>query len=804
MDGRAASPVQRLVLPVQGMTCASCVSHVEKALAAVPGVRSASVNLATESASVEAPAPDAAQLRGAVEEAGYEVPTEVTRLAIEGMSCASCVAHVEKALRQVPGVIQASVNLAAEAASVESISGAVHTADLIAAVDAAGYAARPAETQAAVVAHDHVTAVKRDAIVALVLAVPLVLPMLAGPFGIDLLLPAWLQFLLATPVQLWCGRRFYVAAFKAVRARTANMDVLVALGTSAAYGLSIYLWLQHGAHAHSYFEAGAVVVALVLLGRWLEARAKRAAAAAIRLLGELRPAQARVLRDGHEQTIALEFVRRGDIVVVLAGERIAVDGRIRAGATAVDESLLTGESLPVDKHEGDPVTGGALNNTGRIEVETLAVGAETVLAAIIRRVESAQATKAPIQRLVDQVAGVFVPVVLAIAGVTFIGWLLAGQSFDVSVIRAVGVLVIACPCALGLATPAAIIAGTGVAAQNGILIKDVEALEIARSVTIVAFDKTGTLTLGQPRVAAVETASGVSRDEALRLASLANGASTHPLASAIRAALPEQSAPTSGVIGTPRVHAGRGVSVQVDDSEIYFGNSRWMQELGVDGTFAGAAANLQTSGHSVSWLARKGAAGVEPLALIAFADPPRPGAREAIERLRAMGIDATMISGDNPGAAGAVARAVGLEHFEANVSPQDKADRVAQLKRRGRVAMVGDGINDAPALAAADLGIALGSGTDIAMHAAGVTLMRSEPGLVATAIEISRATVRKIRQNLFFAFVYNVVGIPLAAAGLLSPVLAGAAMALSSVSVVTNALLLRRYSPRAARTGSAR
>ena len=796
LGGTVALPEapQRFALPVQGMTCASCVAHVEKALAAVPGVRSVAVNLATESASIEAPALDASALRKAVADAGYEVPTESIRLSVDGMTCASCVAHVEKALRRVPGVIAADVNLAAESATVETIAGATRPAALVAAVAGAGYEAHlPQAATAAAPQRDRGDAIKRDAIVALVLALPLVAPMVMGLAGFDFTLPAWLQWALATPVQFWCARRFYVAAYKALHARTANMDVLVALGTTAAYGLSIFLWLEqgHGAH-HLYFEAAAVVVALVLLGRWLEARAKREASAAIRLLGQLRPTQARVLRAGAAQLVALDAVRPGDVVVVLPGERIAVDGRIRAGSTAVDESLLTGESLPVDKHAGDRVTGGALNNSGRIEVETTAVGAETVLAAIIRRVESAQAAKAPIQHLVDQVAAVFVPIVLGIALLTLAGWLVAGQPFDVAVIRAVGVLVIACPCALGLATPAAIIAGTGVAAQNGILIKDAEALEIARSVSIVAFDKTGTLTLGEPRVAAVETAPGFTRDDALALAAAVNGASTHPLAAAVRAAAPKG---VAHAVSDLKVSAGRGTSANIDAAEVFFGNARWMQELGLQGAFTETAERLQSEGNSVSWLARRRGATFEALALIAFADPPRPTARAAVERLAQMGIATTMISGDNAGAAAAVARAVGLQQWEANVTPQDKATRVAALKERGRVAMVGDGINDAPALAAADLGIALGSGTDIAMHAAGITLMRSDPQLVATAIEISRATVRKIRQNLFFAFVYNVVGIPLAAAGLLSPVFAGAAMALSSVSVVTNALLLRRYSP---------
>jgi Cu+-exporting ATPase len=786
----------RFVLPVQGMTCAACVAHVEKALAAVPGVRAASVNLANESASVSASAIDAGRLRTAVEQAGYEVPTERMQLNIEGMTCASCVAHVEKALRHVPGVVGATVNLAAETATVEAIAGTVHADDLVAAVEHAGYAAQLQKAVAPDARRpDAAASVKRDALLAVVLVAPLLVPMVFGLVGRDASLPVWLQWLLATPVQFWCGRRFYVATFKALRARTANMDVLVALGTTAAYGLSLYLWWVDGHGAHLYFEASAVVIALVLVGRWLEARAKRQASAAIRLLGELRPTQARVLRAGSEQLLPLEQVTRGDIVIVLPGERIAVDGRIHAGSTAVDESLLTGESLPLDKHPGERVTAGALNHGARIEVETTAVGAETVLAAIIRRVESAQAAKAPVQRLVDQIAAVFVPIVLGIALLTLLGWLLAGQSFDIATIRAVGVLVIACPCALGLATPTAIIAGTGVAAQNGILIKDAEALEVARSVTRVVFDKTGTLTLGEPRVATVETVPGIARDEALALAAAAGAASTHPLAVAVRAAAPEGAGATRAVARDPQVLPGRGVSARCGTDEIYFGNERWMHELGLAGAFSGAAARLQATGHSVSWLARRRGGAIEPLALIAFADPPRPGARAAIEHLAAMGIETTMLSGDNSGAAAAVAQAVGVRHFEANVSPQDKSKRVLALRRGGRVAMVGDGINDAPALAAADLGIALGSGTDIAMHAAGITLMRSDPQLVATAIEISRATVRKIRQNLFFAFFYNVIGIPLAAAGLLSPVVAGAAMALSSISVVGNALLLRRFAP---------
>jgi len=804
----------RLTLPVHGMSCASCVAHVEKALAAVPGVASVAVNLATESATVAGSALDAATLRRAVDEAGYEVPAETLQLAIEGMTCASCVARVEKALAAVPGVLRASVNLASESARVEVVRGVANARALAAAVQEAGYTARVETAAAPAATRDPAAAMKRDVILALLLAAPLVLPMVLAVFGVQLALPPWLQWLLATPVQFWCARRFYVAAGKAVRAGTGNMDLLVSIGTLAAYGLSLYLWLVAGHGGHLYFEASAVVIALVLLGRWLEARAKRQTSEAIRLLGQLRPATARVLRDGVEQAVPIDDVLAGDRVVVLPGERVAVDGVIRDGSTSIDESMLTGESLPVDRHPGDRVATGALNTTGRIVIETTAVGGDTMLAKIIRLVEDAQAAKAPIQRLVDRVAAVFVPVVLVIAAVTVAGWLLAGAPMDVAVINAVSVLVIACPCALGLATPTAIIAGTGVAAKHGILIKDVEALEVARGVEVVAFDKTGTLTEGRPRVAAVDGGDQAGEADVLALAAAISAGSTHPLAEAALAA-----AAGRGVDVPPaqahKVVAGRGATARVrmgvpslatsfgttdsagggDAAELLLGSRAWLAGLGADlDPWTAAADAHERAGRTVSWLARRDGERVAVLGLIAFADAPRPGAREAIAQLRRLGIETTMISGDSEGAAAAIARSLGLARFEANVLPQQKAARVTALKAGGRrVAMVGDGINDAPALAAADLGIAMGSGTDIAMHAAGVTLMRADPRLVAAAIELSRATVRKIRQNLFWAFVYNAVGIPLAALGYLSPVFAGAAMALSSVSVVSNALLLKRY-----------
>jgi len=809
----AASP-ERLVVPVQGMTCASCVAHVEKALARVAGVERVAVNLATESAAVEGHALDPQALTRAVDAAGYSVPTQSLRLEIDGMSCATCVARLESALRAVPGVMRADVNLASESANVELISGAASARDLLAAVTAAGYsAAMPSQSVAAPV--DRTAGLRRDALLALALALPLLIGSHVSVFGIDWAMPAWLQWLLATPVQFWCARRFYVAAAKALRAGTGNMDLLVSLGTLAAYGLSLYLWLEggtaHGAtHApHLYFEAAAVVIALVLLGKWLEARAKHQTSEAIRLLAALRPTTAQVMRGDHVVEVPIEDLRLGDIVVIRGGDRVPADGLIRAGSSSIDESMLTGESLPVDKSIGDRVSAGSINGPGRLEVETRAVGAETLLARIIRLVEDAQSAKPPIQRLVDRVASVFVPIVLLIAAFTVAGWMYSGASLETALINAVSVLVIACPCALGLATPAAIIAGTGVAARHGILIKDAQALELARRIQTVAFDKTGTLTLGKPRVVVVEHHSLFDPKEVLALAEAANAGSNHPLADAVRGAFEHEGKRHPEMLRRKalehRVLPGRGVASRlVDEShpggqvELAFGNRRLMDEWTVDiGVLEARATHYEAEGRTVSWLAQRTPAGSQLIGLIAFGDEPKAGAQAAIEGLSRLGIETTMISGDSDGAARHIAQQLGLTHYEANVLPRDKVKRIEALRKSGRVvAMVGDGINDAPALAAADVGIAMGSGTDIAMHAAGVTLLRSDPRLVSTAIEISRATVRKIRQNLFWAFIYNIVGIPLAALGVLTPVFAGAAMALSSVSVVSNALLLKRFRAR--------
>ncbi len=712
---------------------------------------------------------------------------------IEGMSCASCVRRVEKALATVPGVAHAAVNLATETARVDSDSPVAFAA-LQHAIGKAGYAA----SELAAPAPDSAPHIPEGLAVLLsaVLSVPLVVPMVAEWFGAHVMLPVWLQWLLATPVQFVFGARFYRAGWKAVKARAGNMDLLVALGTSAAYGLSVYLALARGQGMHLYFEASAVVLTLVLLGKWLEARAKRQTASAIRALQDLRPVTARVRREGESDAdLPIEQVQVGDIVVIRAGERVAVDGEVVDGASHVDESLITGESLPVAKHVGDHVTGGAINGEGLLLVRTGATGAETMLSRIIRLVEDAQSAKAPVQKLVDKVAAVFVPVVLVLALLTLAGWWLASGNVEQAVINAVVVMVIACPCALGLATPAAIMAGTGVAARHGILIKDAEALEMARQVDTVVFDKTGTLTQGKPVLAQL-LPHGVPAGRALQLSAAIQRGSEHSLARAVLdAEVASGQALPSLTANAVSTLPGRGLAATVDGLALILGSGRLMAERGVDlSPLQLRALELEGAGHTISWLADAGSK--QLLGLLAFADQPKQHARAAVERLHARGIATVMLTGDNQGSAQAVAQALGIGSVEANLLPADKTTVIARLKAEGkRVAMVGDGINDAPALAAAHVGIAMATGTDVAMNAAGITLMRGEPLLVADAIDISHRTFSKIRQNLFWAFIYNVAGIPLAALGVLNPLLAGAAMAFSSVSVISNALLLRRWQP---------
>jgi Cu+-exporting ATPase len=771
-------------------------------------------------------------------------------IGIGGMTCASCSARVERALKKVPGVESVAVNLATESARIVVAPGEQIDARLRRAVRDAGYEPRAADA-AIDAAESSPWAGFAPVATGLALSLPLLVPMLADLFGRHWMLPAFWQFLLATPVQFILGAHFYKAGWGALKARTGNMDLLVAIGTTAGWALSMWLWLtaEPGSMVHLYFEGSALVITLVLLGKWLEARAKRQTTAAIRALHALRPDTAHLLGLDGEVDVPVAEVLPGDKLVVKPGERFPVDGVLLEGHTHVDESMLTGEPLPVEKHAGaDPMptlTGGSINGDGRVVMQVRAVGSETVLSRIIRLVEDAQAAKAPIQRLVDQVSAVFVPVVLVIALATLLGWWLTGHPFELAVINAVAVLVIACPCALGLATPAAIMTGTGVAAQHGILIKDAQALELAHKVNVVAFDKTGTLTVGRPRLthfwmpASVASSAQVFSSGAephtnheaaaraqrgdpgapeqlslLALAASLQSGSEHPLARAVVTAAREQGV----VVSAPdnvRAVPGRGTEGEVgsgpDQKTCLIGSLRWMEELGADwGADEAAtrtrAAALQTSGATVSAMAQRLPANdqqperVQVLALLAFGDEPKPGAKAALAALRARGIKTVMISGDNRGAAEAMARRLGLRPEEgevmAEVLPGDKAARVMALKQGGQiVAMVGDGVNDAPALAAAEVGMAMGNGTDVAMHAAGITLMRGDPLLVAAALDISDRTVAKIRQNLFWAFAYNVAGIPLAALGFLNPVVAGAAMAMSSVSVMSNALLLKRWKP---------
>ena len=739
-------------------------------------------------------------------------------LGIGGMTCASCVLRVEKALKKQPGVSEAKVNLATESARVLMVDGEApeSLARIKRAVRDAGYEPRSMEAMDAA-ADARWMGVSVDflpVLIGIVLSAPLVLPMVGDLIGKHWMLSAWMQFVLATPVQFVLGARFYRAGWHALKARTGNMELLVSIGTSAAWALSTWLWWRSepGEMLHLYFEASAVVITLVLLGKWLEARAKRQTTSAIRALQSLRPERAHLLPDGVRRTeitdVAVDELLPGDVVRVLPGERFAADGTVVQGSTQADESMLTGEAMPVPKEVGDGVTGGSLNGEGAVEVKVRAIGAQSVLAQIIALVQDAQAGKAPVQRLVDQVAAVFVPVVLVIALATMLGWLWTGAPMEEALIHAVAVLVIACPCALGLATPAAIMAGTGVAAKHGILIKDAQALEIAHKVDTVAFDKTGTLTEGHPRLLAIEAAEGVDELAVLQAASALQAQSAHPLARAVVEAAKSRSLVVLPDAATDvQAVSGRGSQGTVQGSRLALGSLRWMDELGSDlGPLSALAQAFQQQGSTLSVLASQAAGSTQwsPLALMAFGDEPKAGAAAAIAELRAAGMRLFMVSGDNQGAAMAMAARLGLRadsgEVIAEVLPGDKAAVVRRLKEGGHVvAMVGDGVNDAPALASADVGMAMshsqGGSSDVAMHAAGITLMRGDPLMVAAALDISRRTVSKIRQNLFWAFAYNVAGIPLAALGFLSPVVAGAAMALSSVSVVSNALLLKRWKP---------
>ena len=792
----APTAERRLRFRVAGMTCASCVSHVESALRAVPSVREVVVNLATQQATVVGAAPWAA-LAEAVHAAGYEAePIEAAegglrRFRVTGMTCASCAAHVETALRQVPGVDTATVNLAT---AVATVHGAAADAALADAVAEAGYqltpirsAERPADARAREQAH--LRQLRRRLATAAALTVPVVamamleLPIPGAP---------WIQLALTTPVVAWAGADFFRVAWRLARSRTSNMDTLIALGTGAAYGYSVIELLLGGTHL--YFEVAGSVVTLILLGKYMEDRAKARAGDAIRALGALRAATALVLRDGVESERPVEDVQVGDRVIVRPGERVPVDGIILEGRSAIDESMLTGEPVPVARGPGDRVTGATVNQAGRLVIQATAVGEDTALAHIIRLVEEAQASKAPIQRLADAVSARFVPAVLGIAGATAVGWTLAGASPVAALLPTVAVLVIACPCALGLATPTAILVGTGKAAEQGILIRNAEALERAGGLTALVVDKTGTLTVGRPTVVGCTVVAGVDADDLLGWVAGAERHSEHPLAGAIVRAAAAAGRLTRTPVNFDTI-TGQGVAAVVADPSgaertVWIGNRALLQARGVDpGPLEAQAAAAETKGETAVFVALD----AQLAGLLTIADPLSPNAVAAVRELHAMGLQVIMATGDNPRTAAAIAGELGIDAVHAGCSPARKAELVTQLRAEGqRVGMVGDGINDAPALAAADVGFAMGTGTDVAMETAGVTLLHGDIARVATAIRLSQATLRVIRQNLFWAFAYNTLAIPVAAAGMLHPMIASGAMAVSSVSVVGNALRLKR------------
>ncbi|TNH67507.1 copper-transporting ATPase [Aeromonas hydrophila] len=796
MTTHLQSPIH-LQLPLSGMSCANCAGRITTALNKLEGVE-ATVNFALEQAAIDLASPDRLPaVLESIKAQGYDYGSETILFQITGMTCAGCSARLKKMLAALPGVISADANFSIEQARIVLVPGMQTPAALREQIEALGFGAQLAQGSASgrrqqlLEREAQEAASARQAQTRVIVSALLTLPLLAGMLAMAGLfpwhLPAWLELVLATPVQFWIGARFYRGAWLAIKNRAANMDVLVATGTSAAYFYSLYLLLTLGmaASGQLYFEASAIIITLISLGKLLEARARRSTQSAIRELMALRPETATVWRGESWQSVAIDEVLRGDRLRVLVGERVPVDGRIVSGESELDESILTGESLPVPRGEDDKVLGGAINRSGVLEIEATTVGEDSSLSKIIALVENAQMGKAPLQQLVDKVSAVFVPVVMAIALFTLLVWYAISNDFGQALLAAVAVLVIACPCALGLATPAAIVTGTGVAARHGILIKDVDTLQKAHAIKALIFDKTGTLTQGRPVLA-----SWSGNDEQLRLAAALQQASEHPLALAMREAVgKEATLPQPEAV---EVRVGAGIVGQVAGHTVAIGNGSLLAQLSIDVPQQGEQA---ADGATRIWVAIDGVVA----GIAALADTLRPESPDAIATLRQRGIASWLVSGDAPAPVAHIAAKLGLDGAFDSVLPAGKVEKVAALRAQtsGLVAMVGDGVNDAPALAAADVGIAMGSGSDVAMETASITLMRSDPRLVADAIDISAATWRTIQQNLFWAFVFNIIGIPLAALGYLSPELAGAAMALSSITVLSNSLLLKRWQPRA-------
>lgn len=802
-DGSA----RQLQLQIGGMTCAACSARIEKGLRRLEGVQEANVNLALERASViyDPAQIDEAAVERKIEQLGYQPLKETADLDIIGMTCAACATRIEKGIRRMEGVSEVNVNLALETARVQYNSGSVTLEDITRKVEKLGYKAKPKHEEGIEQRREREAVMRKwKLIISAVLSLPLLWAML-GHFSItswistpSILMNPWFQLILATPVQFVIGWQFYVGAYKALRSGSANMDVLVALGTSAAYFYSLFLIVRSvfvpGTQIELYFEVSSILVTLILLGKWFEHRAKGRSSEAIRSLMNLRAQTARVERNGVEIEIPVDDVQLHDIVIVKPGEKIPVDGEVLEGRSSVDESMLTGESLPVDKTVGDAVIGATINQNGRLRFRVNRVGRDTALAQIIRVVEEAQVSKAPIQRMADVISGIFVPIVVGIALLTFGVWYLGLEpgNFSSALEKAIAVLVIACPCALGLATPTSIMAGSGRAAEYGILFKGGEHLEAAHKVNTIVLDKTGTITRGEPVLTDVHFVAGTNGlEERVWLQGIASAeaASEHPLARAIVQGLQERDIAASPVESFENI-PGKGIRAVIAGQQLLIGTRLLLQEAGLSGNnLEEEVQQVESQGKTVMLTAVNG----QYTGWLAVADTVKETSREAIQRLQHMGMEVIMITGDNERTARAIGQQTGVDRILAGVLPEGKAAEIKRLQQEGRiVAMVGDGINDAPALATADTGIAIGTGTDVAMEAADVTLMRGDLNGIADAILISRRTIRNIRQNLFWALAYNVIGIPVAAAGLLAPWLAGAAMAFSSVSVVLNALRLQR------------